>query len=188
MSAWAVPGKDAGLRDIVKRLSGKDRRSIGDAEGVARDLVQDETLVTQVVSFMSGPDPLLRARSADALEKAARRRPVILRAHRKALLRLMSTARQQEVRWHIAQVLPRLELTARERRAARRALFAYLSDESRIVQVCALQGLWDLAAPEERRRGPLRSLVEGFALEGSPALRARARQLLQVRRRPRKRG
>jgi hypothetical protein len=110
---------------------------------------------------------------------------VILRRHKKALVRLMSTARQQEVRWHVAQMLPLLELAPHERQRALRTLRAYLADDSRIVQVCALQALWDLATAEERNRPPLRSLVERLVVQGSPAVRARARHLLGVRRRRR---
>ena len=165
---------------IAERLSGGDLRSIGDAESVARDLMQDQALVAQAVTLMAGDDRLLRARSADALEKAARRNPVILRRHKKPLLRLLATTRQPEVRWHIAQMLPLIELTPHERQGALKGLRGYLGDESRIVQVCALQALWDLATAEERSRRPLRSLVERLASESSPAVRARARRLLAL--------
>jgi hypothetical protein len=151
-------------------------------------LVHDQALVAEAVGLMSGGDPVLRARSADALEKAAERDPAILGRHKKTLLRLMATARQQEVRWHIAQMVPLIEMTPRERHGARKTLRGYLNDESRIVQVCALQALWDLAAPEERSRESFRSLVERLAVEGSPAVQARAKQLLGVGRRRRTRG
>lgn len=177
--------EDAHVTNIAERLSGGDLRSIGDANVVALQLLQDQALVAQAVDLIAGRSPLLRARAADALEKAARRSPVILQPHTKRLVSLMATARQQEVRWHIAQMVPRLELSASARRRALRKLRSYLDDDSRIVQVCALQALWDLATPEERSRGSIRTIVERLAVESSPAVRARARRLLGEGRRRR---
>jgi hypothetical protein len=175
------------LKSIAQRLGGGDLRSIGDADAVARDLLAHEALVAEAVALMMADDALLRARSADALEKAARQRPAILRPHKRALLRAMETATQQEVRWHIAQMLPLIELSPRERQSAREKLRAYLLDESRIVQVCALQALWDLVTAGKRRGTDLESLAERLAREGAPAVRARARRLLGLTGRRRRR-
>lgn len=166
------------VTSVAGRLGGGDRRSIGDADAVARALLRDESLVAEAVGLMSGGDAVRRARSADALEKAARLRPGILQPYKGAVLWLMSTTRQKEVRWHIAQILPRIALDPRERQQVVRVLEAYLDDESRIVQVCALQALWDLAASEPRQRRAVRRLVTRLAVAGSPAVRARARRLL----------
>src|SRR5262245_36396228 len=103
---------------VAERLSGSDRRSIGRANEVARELLERPVLVGEALRLLAAGDPVLRARTADALEKAAREAPAIVAGHKKALLRLMEEARQPEVRWHLAQMLPRLGLTPGERRRA----------------------------------------------------------------------
>jgi len=163
---------------FARALAGSDLRSIGRADDVARTLVRDPGRADEAITLLEGDDPVLRARGADALEKASRALPDMLKPHKRALLRVAARATQQEVRWHVAQMLPRLALTAPERRQAMRQLRRYLGDASRIVRVCAMQSLWELD------RGAARALVERMAAKGSPALRARARRLLRLAARP----
>ena len=163
---------------FARALAGSDLRSIGRANEVARALAHDPGRTAETIALLESGDPVLRARSADALEKASRALPGMLQRQKRALLRVAARATQQEVRWHLAQMLPRLRLTLRERRQAMRQLRRYLGDESRIVQVCAMQSLWELDP------GAARGLVERMAATGSPALRARARRLLRRAARP----
>ena len=53
----------------------------------------------------------LRMRAADAAEKITCRRPDLLVACKQRLLDEIAAVPQQEVRWHVAQMLPRLALT-----------------------------------------------------------------------------
>ena len=55
---------------------------------------------------------------------------------------------QKEVRWHLVQMLPRLSLTATERRRAAAIAESYLNDKSAIVRVNALQALVELAGDD----------------------------------------
>src|ERR1700722_20716643 len=74
-------------------------------------------------------------------EKVSAKKPR-LRDRRKAeLLCLLAGAEQIELRWHLALMIPRLPLTAREGRRAAGALECYLEDPSSIVKTCALEGL-----------------------------------------------
>jgi hypothetical protein len=131
-------------------------------------------MVAQAVQLLFVGDRVLRARAADALEKPSRKRPELIQSAKEAMLRLAATARQQELRWHLAQVLPRLQLSSRERTRAMAILRRYTGDPSRIVQVCAMQGLWDLGTARGRRGAWVVSIVNQMASEGSPAVRARA--------------
>lgn len=160
-------------RSLARMLGGTDLRSIGRADEAARALRRNPARVAEVVDLLQADSPVLRARSADALEKASRAVPGMLKPHSRSLLDLAERATQQEVRWHLAQMLPRLPLTAPGRRRAMRLLHRYLDDESRIVQVCAMQSLWDMDPARSR------ALVERMAANKSPALRARARRLLK---------
>jgi hypothetical protein len=164
---------------ISETLAGSDLRSTGKANDVAREMLANPAMTGEAVRLLSGDDPVLRARTADALEKASSERPAIIQSHKRTLLGLAATARQQEVKWHLAQMLPRLELSSRERTRAMVILRSYSGDPSRIVRVCAMQALWDLGTKRGQREAWVVSLVEQMALAGSPAVRARARRLLQ---------
>jgi len=133
----------------------------------------------RLVEKLSFGDDVQRARSADAAEKASSKRPELLARHKRALLRLLAREQRKEVRWHLAQMLPRLSLSAAERRDAARVLMRWCNtDPSAIVRVCALQALCGLADVDARFRAAALRHVSKALAGGSPAERARARRLI----------
>jgi hypothetical protein len=71
-------------------------------------------------------------------EKISVARPEWPAPHKAMILDLAAEAIEQELRWHLAQVLPRLDLDGQERQRSMAVMFACLEDPSRIVQVCAM--------------------------------------------------
>jgi hypothetical protein len=57
-------------------------------------------------------------RSAGAVEKVSSQRPEWLAPHKRVLLDIAARTGEQELRWHLAQMLPRLPLTPAERQRA----------------------------------------------------------------------
>ena len=82
-------------------------------------------------------------RAADAAEKVTRKNPALLTPYKKELLGLMTETTRQELRWHLAVMVPRVPLNATERQLAISALNTYLEDRSSIVKTFALQGRAD---------------------------------------------
>ena len=97
---------------------------------------------------------------------------------------------QREVRWHVAQLLPRLALTPPQRAQAISILRRFLDDDSRIVRTFAMQALADLAEHDEQMRRWLLPLLAELTRTGTPAMRSRGRKLVArleqpgLRRRP----
>jgi hypothetical protein len=117
-------------------------------------------------------------RAADAAEKVTRRNRALLRPHKKELLGLLAEATEQELRWHLAVMVPRLVLNVRERQQASIALQSYLVDRSSIVKTYALQGLADLAQDDPSLRPPVIEILREATRNGTPAMIARSRKLL----------
>jgi hypothetical protein len=117
-------------------------------------------------------------RAADAMEKASRQNAAPLQAHKAELLGLLAEAEQQEVRWHLAVMVPRLRLTAIERRRVVKLLQIYLEDRSSIVKTFAMQGLADLALQDPALQPMVTELIRSLARTGTPAMRARGRKIL----------
>ena len=86
--------------------------------------------------------------------------------------------RQPELRRHLAQVLPRLELSRRDHVIVVAVFRRYLQDQSRIVMTFAMQGLTDLAMQEPRLRTPIRRRILSLMRTGSPSMKSRGRKLL----------
>jgi hypothetical protein len=163
---------------IRELLHGGDRRSIGRVPQVLQRLAADPHLVRPLVAALSDTDLIVCMRAADALEKATRRDPSALQAHKGALLHLSRSTQQHEVRWHLAQMLPRLMLRPAERRSAFQTLRGYLTDRSAIVRTFALQGMADFAQHDPSLKPLARRWLRWAVRRGTPAMRSRAARLL----------
>jgi hypothetical protein len=126
-------------------------------------------------------NPVLRMRAADAAEKVSAKKPRLLDRHKAELLGLLAEAEQIELRWHLALMIPRLRLTPAERQRAAEVLRCYLDARSSIVKTFALEGLADLARSDVALRPNVKQLLENAVHRGTPAMKARARKLLEQR-------
>lgn len=167
-------------RSIREMLSGGDRRSIGEADAVARLVLENPPLFSELLSAILDDDSIVRMRAADAVEKLTVVHPDWLSPHKRIFLSKVLPIDQQEVRWHVAQILPRFALNLAERKSVVAMLMRWIGHESsRIVRVMALQALFDLSRNDadlgKRVRGLLRELVDSDV----PALRSRSRKLLK---------
>ncbi|CAB1085641.1 hypothetical protein D1AOALGA4SA_13126 [Olavius algarvensis Delta 1 endosymbiont] len=160
------------------KLQGGDRRSIGRVDEVVDQVLRSVSLFKVLVKGLQVDDPLIRMRSADAVEKITRVKPDLLNSHKKVIIRLAGQSDQQEVRWHMAQILPRLSLTPGERQTIVDTLYVYLNDKSKIVVTFALQALADLAAADKQLQPDVMRLLQEFIETGSPAIKNRGRKLL----------
>jgi hypothetical protein len=166
------------MKDLLRQLKGGDRRSIRGVPKIVDQVMADPSLFSVVFSGMVDADPLVRMRCADAVEKITAVRPEHLAPCKTQVIRLAATAAQQEVRWHLAQLFSRLELSASERRRVVKTLTKYLTDASRIVKTCAMQALADIAAQDSQLRAPIVAQLKKLTRTGSPAMKSRGRKLL----------
>jgi len=163
---------------ILDKLRGGDRRSVGRSNQVVETIRRQPALFPALIDGMHHDDEVVRMRAADALEKLTVTNPEWLRPFKVQLIQLAARATQQELRWHLAQVLPRLELSRRDLVVVVAVFRHYLQDHSRIVKTFAMQGLTDLAIQEHRLRAPVRRLISSLTRTGSPSMKSRGRKLL----------
>lgn len=163
---------------LLSLLEGRDRRSIGQAEDALARVLADPTLLAVLIQGMQSGSAVLRMRCADVAEKVTARLPECLRPHQDAILRLLRASTQREVRWHVAPMASRLCFTDTEVEPVMHALEGYLADESRIVQVMALQAMADLATRHPAHLPRILLHVRELNVMGAPAVRARCRKLL----------
>jgi hypothetical protein len=167
------------MKRILENLKGGDPRSIGKSGDAVTAVLRNPALFPDLMRGLSDSDRLVRMRAADAVEKATRTHPEWLQRWKRALLDDISTREDKELRWHVAQLLPRLRLTSREKAAAVRILMGYLEDKSSIVKTCSMQALADLAAQDEQLLDEVLPVLERLTRMGTPAMKSRGRKLLK---------
>jgi hypothetical protein len=163
---------------ILAVLQGGDRRSIGKSNQLARQILDQPDRFAELFECLWSDDPVVRMRAADAAEKISLQRPALLRPFKAELLGLADETTQPEMRWHLALMLPRLPLTQSERERAIARLHCYLADRSSIVKTCAIQGLSELARGNATLEAAMVELLRAFSRAGTPAMKARSRNLL----------
>lgn len=168
------------LHPILMMLSGGDRRSIGRANEAVVMVLDEPELFDPLFAGMFSADPVVRMRSADAVEKVTAIHPEYLGPYKKILLQTLAGVEQAEVRWHVALLLARLPLSKSERQTAVGLLTGYMNDRSSIVRTMAMQALYDLAERYTALRPVALLHIGELTVIGTPAMKARGRKLLAL--------
>ena len=164
--------------DIRELLSGGDLRSVGRVDEIVEFVGNDPGRFSELMTGLTDARPIVRMRSADAMEKVTRRHPELLQAHQAYLFEQLQIATQQEVRWHLAQLMPRITWTEEEAYGIVHVLTGWIDTESSVI-VNALQAMFDLSAVHPRFRDELKALLESQRETGSSAVKSRSKKLLQ---------
>ncbi|MDH3799892.1 MAG: hypothetical protein OES70_14695 [Desulfobacterales bacterium] len=166
------------MAKILSRLRGGDRRSIGNVSEVVAAVRKKPDLLKGLVAGLFDEDPVVRMRAADAMEKISLENPQSLQPFKTQLIRLARQTQQQELRWHAAQMIPRLKLTPKEAATVTDIFFDYLTDKSKIVVTFAMQALSDLALKKSAASARMIRAIEKLTRTGSPAIQSRGKKLL----------
>jgi len=166
------------MENYLEKLAGGDRRSIGRVDEFVEEELADTSIFRELFTGLIHQDEVIRMRTADAVEKISRQRPDLIEPYKEEIIYDISKIDQQEVRWHWAQIVPRLELNEDERLHVVGILISSLDDQSKIVNTFAMQALADLIKDDRTLRPAILPLLEEKTRSGSPAVRSRGRKIL----------
>jgi hypothetical protein len=144
--------------------------------------------IAQIIECLWDESLGLANRAADALERLTRERPAQAQKWKAELLGLMAEVEEKKLRWNLALVVPRLQLTVSDCQRAAAALRTYLDDKSSIVKTAALHGLADLSRQDRSLLPEVLDLLRVAGRSGTPAMRARSRILLKKLENPEKKA
>ena len=168
--------------DFKTILSGKDLRSLGHNQK-AIELVTDQKSFDELLGLIfHHHDRSLVMRAADAVEKITVKNQNYLRPHKRQLLHMLKIADQKELKWHIAQLVSRVDLDKKERADVVQILthWARNKNESKIVRVNSLQGLFDVARDHPEWTESVSETVDLMQREKIPSILARIRKLRKM--------
>lgn len=166
------------MPDFAHLLLGKDLRTIKKSNDVAQ-MVQDQESFDQLFGLLLHHERPLVMRAADCVEKVTAAHKEFLEPHKLQLLSLLKSAVNKELKWHIAQLVPRLALSPEELREVWSVLAYWTQNpnESKIVRVNALQGLFELSRNVPALKGNFENILQALAHESIPSLKARIKKL-----------
>ena len=131
---------------FTELLLGKDLRKVRQ-NGMVIALVKNQEAFDELFKLTLHHERSLVMRAVDAVEKITARYPEFLIPHKQQLFAILKGADHKELKWHIAQLITRVELSEKEYADVWHILSYWVlnRNESKIVRVNALQGLFDLS-------------------------------------------
>jgi hypothetical protein len=117
--------------------------------------------------------------AADTIEKVTRQHPEYLSTYKTSLLQLCMGAKNKELKWHLAQLIPRLILSTDEIKHFWQILSGWALDkkESKIVRVNSIQSLFEIGLSQKIYIKNLPQLFSKIEEEKIPSINARIRKL-----------
>ena len=174
------PSRSVIARMLASRdLRTTDRRSIGRADDVVALVRRRPRLLGSLIECLWSDDPCSSLAPPTLPKNSPARWPRFFQPWKDALLDLLATAQQSELRWQLALIVPRMNLTVHECRRAAAILESRLEDRTSLVKTFAIQGLADLLRQDPSPRAAVLDLLRIHTRSGTPAMRARGRILLK---------
>jgi hypothetical protein len=166
------------VNDVKKYLQGGDLRSIADVDQLI-PLIKTQKTFDELFSCLDSDDRLIVMRAADAIEKITRDHPEYLDSHKIRLIRLLNTARDKELKWHLVLLIPRIDLNSKELGQVWNKLYIWAKDKkgSRIVRVNSLQALYELSEKYRELKKDFEFTAQEVKTEGIPSINARLKML-----------
>ena len=168
------------MKNILALLSGGDLRSIGESESLMQ-MIKSQEDFDELFDYLFYKDRLVVMRAADVIEKITVKDRRYLLKHSREIIQLAKKENEKELKWHLALLIPRLELTKNELLEAWEILSSWVcnKEESRIVRVNALQGLHDLCKKNIQLQRSFQFLVTQVEKENIPSINARIKKLIK---------
>lgn len=166
---------------FTQLLLGHDLRKLKNINRVI-DAVKDQQSFDELFGLVFHHERPLVMRAADAVEKISLNHPHYLEPHKTQLLAILKSADHKELKWHVAQLVSRLSLSEFEIEAVWKTLSYWVlnKNESKIVRVNALQGLFDLSRHNTSLGKDFLQIISTLEHEMIPSLQARIRKLKKL--------
>jgi hypothetical protein len=166
------------MKQFVKLLSGGDLRSNGRSNDAVLK-VRNEDDFDELFKCLFYENRVVRMRAGDAIEKITFQYPSYLQTHKTALMDLCCTIKDKELKWHLALLISRLELTDKEKEIAWQTLTAWATDktESKIVRVNSIQALYEIAERDNFFAKDFELVTDQIKSENISSLNARIKKL-----------
>ena len=136
---------------VREKLTGGTRTSVGSADEVIQKLLKNSAGLPAIYDLFLDEDPVVAMRASYVAMKVAEQKPDSVAPFAKELLKNLNLYTQQEVRWHIPQLLAHVKLTSAQKRKAYEVLMEWSeTDKSKIVGYYSLQTAANIAETDDK--------------------------------------
>lgn len=166
------------MNNILQQLTGGDLRSDGDADKVARTIIDRPELLPDLIKGFESDSEIIRMRTAHAIEVISRENGVLLEEFKPKLIKCAKEDALPETRWHLAQVFGNINLSNEELHVVLPILYEYLKSGTILVKSWTVVGLGNIAEKSRLFRDEILQKVAELKNDKSTAVRNRVSQTL----------
>jgi HEAT repeat protein len=163
------------MNPILEWLSGGDLRSDGMADEVAAVVLKTPQLFEEIYAGLDQTHDVIRARTADTLEKISRAKPELLKDHLPQLVLLAKEDPVAMVRMHLAMIFGHLSIYEELVEDLISTLLHMLDDHSVFTKSWAIVSLCIIARKYPTTREQIVSPIVALQNDSSTAIRTKVR-------------
>jgi hypothetical protein len=167
------------MMDFKSLFQNGDMRSPKGAVEACEYVLKNQNSIIELIDLIQCGNKKIQMGAADALEKISLKNIQILIRVKSKLFEIAKIAEQKEVRWHFALILPRLNLSKQEAKAAFEIIENYLEDKSKIVIAFSLSALFEFSKIESNINSRFLEILDVFQNNPSPAIKVRVRNIFK---------
>ena len=160
------------LKDL---LAEGDKRTVNHVSEAVQWIESNHNFISDVIELLRSESEAIAMRAADCLEKFSRRNSFQLNPYKDDLVDVLVNVKQKEVRWHMAQILPRLKLSSSDLETVTKIWIQdYYDSPSSILRAESLQALYEIRTSHPIVMSDLKKALAYGVDNGTPAVKARA--------------
>jgi DNA-directed RNA polymerase subunit F len=164
---------------IISELKLGDLKTTGKSDELAKKAMNNPSMIKELVLSINNEDKGVRMRAVDSVQKISELKPEAIKHYKKEFIKF-STINQKEVRWHLAQIYPVLDLNHHEREGILNKLQEWIkTDESNIVKVFSMQAIYDFSLKDESIKHVAKKVIKEAMKFNTPSINSRAKKLLK---------
>jgi hypothetical protein len=166
------------MERIITYLAGGDLRSIGQSKKII-SLIKNQNDFDKLIQYLFYDKRLIVMRTADTVEKITLDHPEYLLKYKKKIIELCNVAKDKELKWHLALLIPRLDLGNDELKKVWNVLTNWAKDKSnsRIVRVNSIQGLFEMMNKKNEYQKDFNQTLSELEKEDIPSINTRIKRL-----------
>ena len=133
------------MEEFKEYLKGNDLRSIGNNKEIYK-LIHSQNDFDKLFSYLYYENRAIKMKAIDIIEKITLKESQYLKKHKNEIIAFTENNNDIEFKWHLAQLLSRLDYSNEEIKIIWKKLKQWIMDikESKIVRVNSLQSLYEL--------------------------------------------
>jgi hypothetical protein len=166
------------MSEFRETLSGGARSSVGEADQVILKLLEDPSGLDEIYRLLLDDDSVVAMRASYVAMRVAEKKPQSVAPFGEGLLANLELFTQQEVRWHVPQLLVHVDLSSGQRTRAYEVVMEWAeTDKSKIVGYYCLQAAADFAEADPALRQDFVPRVRNAYQTGSKSIQNRCKKI-----------